>query len=142
MIVENLKELNANIPFSEILELLKSNNYLFFETMFFLSMMKDQPAFHDLLDFNNPQTIQLLQLLQFGVCVTTYFAREQYIVALQAHVQDLQTGNAWLESQRAAWESTALVNDANVRQLAERLEKIQSHRGVWLVNRLTGRKLF
>ena len=64
LIVENLKELKANISFSELLELLKNNHYLSFETMFFLSLMKDQPAFYDLIDFNNPQTIQLLQLLQ------------------------------------------------------------------------------
>ena len=63
LIVENLKELKANVPFSEILELLKNNHDLSFETMFFLSLMKDQPAFYDLIDFNNPQTIQLLQLL-------------------------------------------------------------------------------
>lgn len=64
LIVENLKELDADVPFSEIVELLKNNHYLSFETMFFLSLMKDQPAFYDLIDFNNHQTIQLLQLLQ------------------------------------------------------------------------------
>jgi hypothetical protein len=64
LIVENLKELNADVPFSEIFELLKSNHLLSFETMFFLSLMKDQPAFYHLIDFNNPQTIQLLELLQ------------------------------------------------------------------------------
>ncbi|MCX5855303.1 MAG: glycosyltransferase [Deltaproteobacteria bacterium] len=184
LIVDNLKELNANVPFSEILELLKNNHDLSLETMLFLSLMKDQPAFYDLIDFNHPQTIQLLQLLQSGVSITTFFAlqaqvqdlqaqvqdlqthvqdlltgkawlssqceawqkvvaeREQSIAALQAQVQGLLTGNAWLESQRAAWEAAAVLNDGNARQLAERLEKIQSHRGVRLLNRLSGRKLF
>jgi glycosyltransferase involved in cell wall biosynthesis len=64
LIVENMKELNANVPFSEILELLKNNHYLSFETMLLLSLMKDQPEFYDLIDYNNPKTLQLLQLLQ------------------------------------------------------------------------------
>ena len=64
LIVQNLKELNAKVPFSEILELLKNNHYLSFEKMFFLSLMKDQQAFSDLIDFNNRQTTQLLHLFQ------------------------------------------------------------------------------
>jgi glycosyltransferase involved in cell wall biosynthesis len=135
LIVENLKELNANVPFSEIVGLLKDNQYLSFGTMFFLSMMKDQPAFYDLIDFNHPQTIELLQLLQQGVSITAFFAlqdqvqdlltgnawlksqrdawektateRERIIIALQVHEQDLRIGNAWLKSQRDAWEKTA-----------------------------------
>ncbi len=64
LIVENLKELNADVSFTDVLALLKNNHYLSFETMLFLSLIKDKPAFYDLIDFNNPQTIQLLQLLQ------------------------------------------------------------------------------
>ena len=63
LIVENMKELNTNVPFSEILGLFKNNHYLSFETMLFLSLMKDQPEFYDLIDYNNPQTLQFLQLL-------------------------------------------------------------------------------
>jgi glycosyltransferase involved in cell wall biosynthesis len=198
LIVENLKALNADIPFSEVLELLKNNHDLSFETMFFLSMMKDQPAFYDLTDFNHPQTIQLLQLLQLGMSITTTFALQAqvqnfqiYVQDLQTHVQDLQTGKAWLTSQREAWEKIAAereqgINDlqAHIQNLqtylqelqagnawlksqceawerasfeqgqavatlssrlldtSERLKRIQSHIGVRLLNRLTGRKLY
>jgi glycosyltransferase involved in cell wall biosynthesis len=117
LIVENLKELNANVPFSEILELLKNNHDLSFETMFFLSMMKDQPAFYDLIDFTHPKTIQLLQLLQLGISITTTFALQAQVQELQAHVQDLQTGNAWLTSQREAWEKVAAEREQSIHDL-------------------------
>lgn len=209
LIVENLKALNADVPFSEVLELLKNNHDLSFETMFFLSMMKDQPAFYDLIDFNHPQTIQLLQLLQLGMSINTTFALQAqvqdfqiYVQDLQTHIQDLQTGKAWLTSQREAWEKIAAEREQGINDLqthiqnlqtylqelqayiqellagnawlksqceewerawekasleqgqaiatlssrlldtSERLKKIQSHIGVRLLNRLTGRKLY
>jgi glycosyltransferase involved in cell wall biosynthesis len=131
LIVENLKELNANVPFSEILELFKNNHDLFFETVFFLSLMKEQPAFYDLTDFNNPLTIQLLQLLQSGVSIATFFAREKtaaererIIVALQGQVQDLLTGNVWLTSQRDAWEKTAAEREQSIAVLQAQVQDL------------------
>ena len=129
LIVDNLKELSGDIPFSEIIELLKHNNDLSFETMFFLSMIKDRPAFNDLIDFNNPQTIPLLQLLQLGFSMTAFLALQAqvqdlqahtqnlqaHIQDLQAHIQDLQIGNAWLSSQREAWEKIATEREQGIR---------------------------
>lgn len=63
LIVENMKEIKDNISFLDLLKLLKLNHYLSFEIMFFLSLMKDQPEFYDLIDFNSPQTIRLIQAL-------------------------------------------------------------------------------
>ena len=128
MIVENLKELNANVPFSEIVELLKNNHDLSFETMFFLSLIKDQQAFCDLIDFNNPQTIQLLQLLQTWVSIATF-------VALKAQVKDLQSGNAWLTSERDAWEKTAAEREQTLQAQVQDLQSgnawLTSERDVW-----------
>jgi uncharacterized coiled-coil protein SlyX len=126
LIVENLKELNANVPFSEILELLKNNHDLTIETMFFLSLMKDQPAFYDLIDFNHPLTIQLLRLLQQGIGITAVFA-------LQAQVQDLQTGNAWLASQREAWEKTAAEREQGIHDLQAHIRDLQTG-NAWLAS--------
>jgi glycosyltransferase involved in cell wall biosynthesis len=161
LIVENLKELNANVPFAEIVELLKNNHDLSFETMFFLALMKDQPVFYDLIDFNNPQTIQLLQLLQSRVSIAEFFAlkaqvqdlqtgnawltsqreawektaaeREQSIVVLLAYVQDLQTGNAWLTSQREAWEKTAAEREQSIVALQVQVEDLQTG-NAWLTS--------
>ena len=130
LIVENLKELDADFPFSEILELLKNNQYLSFETMFILSLMKDQPAFYDLIDFNNPQTIQSLQS---WVSTTTFVAREQSIVALQAQVQDLQTGNEWLTSQREAWEKLATEREQSIAALQAQVQDLQTG-NAWLTS--------
>ena len=141
-----MKELNADVPFSEILELPKNNQYLSFETMFFLSLMKDQPAFYDLINFQNPQMNQSLQSL---ARTTTFFEREQSIVALQAQVQDLQTGNAWLSSQSEAWEKAAATLQSQVHDTAERLSsseailnKIRNHWGMRFVNYLSKTKFF
>jgi glycosyltransferase involved in cell wall biosynthesis len=54
---------------------------------------------------------------------------------LQAHVQDLQTGNAWLLSQRDAWQKLASERES-------RLDAIRSHRGMRLVNFMSKTKLF
>jgi len=125
--------------------------------------MKDQPAFYDLVDFNHPLTIQLLELLQPGISIND-------ICTLQARIQDLLAGNAWLASQREAWEKVAAERERGIHDLqagnawltsqceawqkaadeqvqviatlTKRLEKIQSHIGVRLLNRLSGRKLF
>ena len=156
LIVENLKEFKADVPFSKIFGILKYNNSLSFEAMFFLALLKDQPAFYDLIDFNNPQTIQLLQLLQFGLSITEFFAREQSIAALQAQVQELQTGNTWLSSQRDAWEKVAAEREqaiaaltSNLHDTAERLavreamqNKIRNHWGMRFVNFISKSKIF
>ncbi|MBN2437572.1 MAG: glycosyltransferase [Deltaproteobacteria bacterium] len=184
LVVENLKELNPDLAFDDILELLKNNHDLFLDAMFFLSMIKDRPAFYDLVDLNHPRTIQLLRLIELGVSIASTIAlqarvedlqawtqdlqkgmawlasqcrawekatneREQVIASLQDHVQDLQTGHAWLKSQCEAWEKNAAEQGKAVADLSsrlqdmnERLNKIQSHLGVRILNRLTGRKLF
>jgi glycosyltransferase involved in cell wall biosynthesis len=170
LIVENLKALNADVPFAEILDALKHNHDLSFETLFSLLLMKDQPAFYDLVDFNHPLTIQLLVLLQSGTSISTIFSsqgriqdmlagnawlvsqreawekvaaeREQGIVTLQAYIQELMTGNAWLTSQCEAWQKAVVDYEQGIATLKERLKKIQSHKGVRLLNRLSGRKLF
>jgi len=62
----------------------------------------------------------LLQLLQFGVSITTFFA-------LQAQVQDLLTGNAWLTSQREAWEKTATERDGQIANLHQAVAERDGH---------------
>ena len=69
--------------------------------------------------------------------------REQGIHDLQAHIRDLLAGNAWLTSQCEAWEKVAMERDTiSAAGSTERLNKIQSHIGVRLINRLSRRKLF
>jgi glycosyltransferase involved in cell wall biosynthesis/exonuclease VII small subunit len=128
LIVENLKELDVDVPFSEILKLLKNNQYLSFETMFFLSLMKDRTAFNDLVDFTNPQ---MIQSLQSWVSTTTFVAREQSIVELQAQIKDLQTGNAWLEEQREAWEKAAAEREQSIAVLQSQVQDLQTG-NAWL----------
>ena len=64
--------------------------------------------------------------------------REQSIIALQAHVQDLVTGNNWLESQRTTWEKTAVereqsmaVLQAQVQDLLAGKDWLSSQRDSW-----------
>lgn len=153
LIVENLRELNANVPFSELLGLLKNNKYLSFEMIFFL-LMKDQPAFYDLIDFKNPQAMQLMQLLQFGLGITTAFElqtkikdlqagsawlaeqrelwekiaaeREKSILALQAHTQDLQASNEWLTRERDSWEKVAAEREKGIVTLQAQAQELQT----------------
>ncbi|MHB8909185.1 MAG: glycosyltransferase family 2 protein [Syntrophales bacterium] len=126
LIIENLKKLKGNVSFPEILELLYNNRDLSFEVMLFLLLVKDQPAFRNLVDFNNPQAIQLLQLLQSGAGIATSFA-------LKAQVQDLQTGNAWLTSQRAAWEKAASALQAYVQDMQAHVQNLQEG-NAWLTS--------
>lgn len=177
LIVENLKAANPDFSPIEMLESLRNNHDLSFEVMFSLLLMKDHPVFNDLIDFNHPLTAQLLQLLQSGIRLAAVFAlpaqvqdllignawlasqreawekvaaeREQGIRDLQAHIRELQAGNAWLASQCEAWQKASIEQgeviierDQVIAKLTERLEKIQSHIGVRLLNRLSGRKLF
>ena len=122
LIVENMKELSVDILFTEIVELLNNNHDLSFEALFFLLLLKDQPVFYRLLDFNDPRTVQLVQLLRGGVINRTAFealktdnawlksereAWEKSVSALQNCVQELRDGTAWLTSQRDAWEHVA-----------------------------------
>ena len=124
LIAENLKELNVDDLFSELVELLNNNNNISFETLFFLLLLKDQPIFYHLIDFDNPRTIQLLELLRIGVNKAAF-------VALQAQVQDLQTGNVWLTSQREAWEKAASALQAHVQDLQVGKAWLTSQREAW-----------
>ena len=82
--------------------------------------------------------------------------REQSIAALQAQVQDLLTGNAWLTSQREAWEKTAAEREQSIAALVSRLHetderlaasdailnKIRNYWGMRFINFLSKTKLF
>jgi hypothetical protein len=86
--------------------------------------VKEQPAFCNLIDFNDPQAIQLLHLLQSGAGIATSFA-------LKAQVQDLQTGNAWLSSQRDAWEKTAAEREQSIVTFQAQVQDLQAG-NAWL----------
>jgi glycosyltransferase involved in cell wall biosynthesis len=111
LIAENLTELSVDALFAEIVELLNNNHYLSFEVLFFLLLLRDKQIFQKLIDFDNPRTIQLLQLLRSGVINRAAF------VALQAQVQDLKTCNAWLTSEREGWEKLVAERDGRIGDL-------------------------
>lgn len=198
LVVDHLKGLSKDLPFPDVLNLLKQNHHLYFETMLFLSMMKDEPGFHDLIDFSHPQTIQFLELLQQGIGIKTSFALQARVRELEGWVRELQEGKAWLASQCEAWEKAADEHEqiiaslgvqirdlqgwvqnlqdfiqemrrgqdwlksqcedwekasaeqgravaelsSRLQEMNDRLRRLQSHIGVRIVNRLTGRKLF
>jgi hypothetical protein len=50
--------------------------------------------------------------------------RERIITALQAQVQELLTGNAWLTSQREAWEKVAAVRDQSIAALQVHVQEL------------------
>ncbi|MHB8773173.1 MAG: glycosyltransferase [Syntrophales bacterium] len=110
LVVENLKELNRGDLTSEIVELFNDNNYLYFEALFFLLLLKEQPAFDDLINFNHPITIKALQLLRTGINRAAF-------LELQGQVQDLKTCNAWLTSEREAWEKIAAEHEGRIANL-------------------------
>ena len=89
LIAENLNEVNVDELFPEIVELLSNNHDLSFEVLFFLLLLRDKQGFQRLIDFDNPRTIQLLQLLRNGPIN-------------RATLGALKTDNAWLKSERAA----------------------------------------
>ena len=57
--------------------------------------------------------------------------REQSIAALQVQVQDLHTGNAWLTSQREAWEKVAADREQSIAALQVQVQDLQTG-NAWL----------
>jgi len=59
--------------------------------------------------------------------------REQSIAALQAQVQDLLTGNAWLTSQREAWEKIAVEREQFITALQAQVQDLLTS-NAWLTS--------
>jgi hypothetical protein len=109
---------------------------------------------HKRLGQRNSQITSLTQTVveREGQCAE----REQSIAALQTQVQDLLTGNAWLTSQREAWEKTPAEREQFIAELTSQLHKIterlnandaalkriHSHRIMRFINLLSNNKLF
>jgi len=58
-------------------------------------------------------------------------AREQIIAAMQAQVQDLQKDNAWLSSQREAWEKVAAEREQIITVMQAQVQDLQTG-NTWL----------
>jgi len=121
VIAENLKDLNADVSLPELAALLRKNPGLSFETMFFLSLLKDKPVSHDFVDFKNFQTVRLLQM-----GISTDGSQEQTIKELQDWIQKLQTGNDWQASQRDFWEKKVAEQEQTIKELQDWIQKLQT----------------
>jgi len=106
-------------------------------------LIDDKTRFDKIRDLYSFSDLDFIKLTaEFDVYSLESAKRERFITELQAqvqelqaHVQELQTGNAWLLSQRDAWQKLASEHEI-------RLDAIRSHRGMRLVNFLFKIKLF
>jgi len=128
LIVENLKELDENVPFAEILEFLKNNKYLSSETLFFLLMMKDQPAFYKLIDFSNPRTVQMMPFLDKGInpfaCRQSIAALEQTVAARDQLIATLEQTVAARDQSIAALEQRSSARDQSIAALQVQIQDL------------------
>ena len=99
-------------------------------------LIDDKTRFDKIRDLYSFSDLDFIKLsAEFDVYSLESAKRERFITELQAQVQELQTGNAWLLSQRDAWQKLASEHEI-------RLDAIRSHRGMRLVNFLFKIKLF
>ena len=57
--------------------------------------------------------------------------REQFIATLQVQVQELLNGNAWLDSQRDAWEQLAVQREQSIAALQVQVQEVLNG-NIWL----------
>ena len=90
----------------------------------------------ELYSFSYTEFIKLtaeFDVYSVGGCEQTAAEREQSIVALQAQVQDLLTGTAWLTSQREAWEQTAAEREQSIAALQGQVQELLTG-NAWLTS--------
>lgn len=63
LIAENIRTLPSHVDRMELFDAIKNNGWISLEVLSLLLMMNDEAQRHDLLDFTNPLTQKLLQLL-------------------------------------------------------------------------------
>jgi glycosyltransferase involved in cell wall biosynthesis len=108
-----------------------------------LELIDDKTRFDKIRDLYSFCELDLIKFTaEFDVYYVERANRERLITELQAkvkdlqaHVHDLQTGNAWLSSQRDAWQKLSA-------ELERSLDAIRAHRGMKLVNYLSRTKVF